>query len=164
MMLPRRVPFIGAVPLPMISSCPRSVTSPTSTQTLEVPMSSATMYFSSVFGMSFSSFFLICDQRRDDPWNCNRRRQRRIHRLENQAIAESQVGVLDVAASVVLRGGDGIQIAPLRRQIILVCVNRGAQFAVKQGKTMRQQRAHFGQPAVDSSIAHAQPANQSDGA
>jgi hypothetical protein len=29
----------------------RSVTSPTSTHTFDVPMSSATMYFSSVFGI-----------------------------------------------------------------------------------------------------------------
>ena len=51
MMLPRRVPFIGEVPLPMISSCPRSLISPTSTQTFDVPMSRATMYLSSVLGM-----------------------------------------------------------------------------------------------------------------
>src|SRR3954470_705986 len=105
MMLPRRVPFIGDVPLPMISSCPRSVTSPTSTQTFEVPMSSATMYLSSVFGMVIS--YSIRDLNRYIELSGRRRhRELRVHRLDDDASVEAQIGVLQVAALELVGSGD----------------------------------------------------------
>src|SRR5258706_7537072 len=82
MMLPRRVPFIGDVPLPMISSWPRSLISPTRTQTFDVPMSRATMYLSSVRVMAV--LFLIVNGASGDVWTRGR-----------AAGADSLKGVLD---------------------------------------------------------------------
>src|SRR5436190_21862769 len=93
MMLPRRVPFIGEVPLPMISSWPRSLTSPTNTHTLDVPMSRATTYFSSVFGMHRSL-------------NCLGPMLLGPQRLDDDSVGETEVGVANGAAVELLRAGD----------------------------------------------------------
>src|SRR4028118_800814 len=104
MMLPRRVPFIGEVPLPMISSCPRSLISATSAQTFDVPMSSATMYFSSVLDI------------------------RCLQRLHNHSFRESQIRVLD--GRVMVRAQDRAQVAVLLRDVVGVRVDDGLQLAV----------------------------------
>src|SRR5205807_10183420 len=96
MMLPRRVPFMGAVPLPMISSCPRSVTSPTSTHTFDVPISSATTYFSSVFGIGCS--YLVRDLRGNELRPAHFRQRDFMQRFDNQPIGKANVGVGDLAA------------------------------------------------------------------
>src|SRR3954449_10907578 len=118
MMLPRRVPFIGDVPLPMISSWLRSLTSPTSTHTFEVPMSRATTYFSSVFGMHDSLNWL---------WPMLLGSQR----LDDDAVGETKVGVGDGAAAEPLRASDRVELAPLRREVGSVGIDHGAQLAVE---------------------------------
>src|SRR6185436_17043431 len=123
MMFPRRVPFIGDVPLPMISSCPRSLTSPTSTQTFEVPMSRATMYLSSVLGMD-ALLVLECG----GPAAAVRGRPhcRRIPRFHDDAVLKAEVRVLDGAAGELLAGDDGVEVAPLRREVPGVGVDEHA--------------------------------------
>src|ERR1700680_3402515 len=101
MMFPRRVPFMGAVPFPMISSCPRSVTSPTSTHTFDVPISSATTYFSSVFGIGCS--YLVRDLRRNELSPAHFRQRDLVQRLHNESIGKADVGVGDLAAAEVFR-------------------------------------------------------------
>src|SRR5687767_8167284 len=128
MMFPRRVPFIGEVPLPMISSCPRSPISPTRAQTFEVPMSSATMYFSSVLGM----FFLL----------------RHFH---HHPTRESQIGVFD--AWIVLRAQHGAQVAVLPGEVVRVRVDDGPQLAVVDRESARRDRPHFRDPRVELAIA-----------
>src|SRR5438093_11231559 len=131
MMLPRRVPFIGAVPLPMISSWPRSVTSPTSTQTFDVPMSSATMYFSSVFAMDI---LLIGDLHRNDWTRCHRHCRHRPQRLDHHPPVETKIGISDVARRKSFRCSDRVKITPLRGEILLVGVDKGLQLPVKKCK------------------------------
>src|SRR5207247_9121001 len=114
MMLPRRVPFIGAVPLPMISSWPRSVTSPTSTHTFDVPMSSATMYFSSVFGMDI---LLIGDLHGDDWTRSHRHCRHRSQRLHHHSAIEAKIGIGDVARRKSFRCSDRIKFTPLRGEV-----------------------------------------------
>src|SRR5688572_26939194 len=123
MTFPRRVPFIGDVPLPMISSCPRSPISPTSAQTFEVPISSATMYFSSVLGM----FFLTC---------C----------FHDHPVREPQIRVFD--AGVVLRAEHGAEISVLLGDVFGVRVNDRAQLAVVNREAARRDRPHLGDPCV----------------
>src|SRR5216684_255527 len=120
MMLPRRVPFIGAVPLPMISRWPRSVISPTSTHTFDVPMSSATMYFSSVFGMGI---LLIRDLHCNDGMRSHRHSRHRAQRLDHHTAAEAKVGVGDVARREAFRCGNRIKVTPLRGEILFVGVD-----------------------------------------
>src|SRR5438132_11640662 len=125
MMLPRRVPFIGDVPLPMISSWLRSLTSPTSTHTFEVPMSRATTYFSSVFGMH-------------DSLNDLGPRLLGPQRLDDDAMGETEIGVGHGGAPQFFRAGDGVQLAPLRREIAGVRVDHRGQLPVEDGETVRR--------------------------
>src|ERR1044071_3014411 len=136
MMLPRRVPFIGDVPLPMISSCPRSLISPTSAQTFEVPMSSATTYFSSVLGM------------------------RGLQRFHNDSIRKTQIGVFD--AWVILGAEDRVEAAPFRGDVVRVGVDERAELAIEDRESSRRNRPHLGDARVDLAIARAQLAQQRD--
>src|ERR1041385_2431913 len=147
MMLPRRVPFIGEVPLPMISSWLRSLASPTSTQTFDVPMSSATTYFSSVFGIDCSSFGL-------------RRRGHRSHGFDDDAIGEAEVGVGNVAAAELFRAGDGVEVAPLRREVARVGVDDRAELAVEEREGVGGDGADFGHARVQLGIMRAEVAQQ----
>src|SRR5687767_6290184 len=130
MMFPRRVPFIGAVPLPMISSCPRSLISPTSAQTFEVPMSRATMYFSSVRGM------------------------RGLQLFDDHSIRESQIRVVD--ARVVFGAQDSVEAAPLGGDVGGVGVDECAEVAVEEREAARRNRTHFGDARVELAVARAQ--------
>src|SRR5439155_651612 len=121
MMLPRRVPFIGEVPLPMISSWLRSFTSPTSTQTLEVPMSRATTYLSSVFGMYDSCRFGVRRKNR-----CSR-----FQRFDDDPAGESQIGVRDRPVAQLLGVRDGVKLAPLRRQIGCIGIDHRTELPVE---------------------------------
>src|SRR5437588_4584584 len=152
MMLPRRVPFIGAVPLPMISSWLRSLASPTSTQTLEVPISSATTYFSSVFGIDDSCRF------------GGRRRSRRFRRFDDDAIRESEIRVTDGGAIEPFRPRDGVQIAPLRREIARVRVDDRVELAIEERECVRRNGADLGDSGVDVRVARAQRAQEHDAA
>src|SRR5258708_22831277 len=107
MMLPRRVPFIGEVPLPMISSWPRSLTSPTSTHTFEVPMSSATMYFSSGLVIVRSPKSVRNGHRRHRP-PLRHGHGDRMGRFEDDAIVATEVGGLDRARGESLGAHDGV--------------------------------------------------------
>src|SRR5262245_14333789 len=132
MMLPRRVPFIGEVPLPMISSWLRSLTSPTSTHTFDVPMSSATTYLSSVFGMNDSLHFGV------------RRQGHRFQRLNDDAIGEAQIGVGDLRASEVLGLRDGVELAPFRGEIVPVRIHDCAELTVEEGEGVRRHGTNLG--------------------
>src|SRR5437764_2125010 len=125
MMLPRRVPFIGAVPLLMISSWLRSLASPTSTHTFEVPMSSATTYFSSVFGMY-------------DSLRHFRPRLLGTYRFDHDSIAETEVGVGDGRARKLLRLGDGVELAPFRGDVRRHDVDHRAELPVEDGEAVRR--------------------------
>src|SRR5467141_3070561 len=133
MMLPRRVPFIGEVPLPMISRWLRSLTSPTSTQTFEVPMSSATMYFSSVFGIERSSFGVRGRSHRFQSDGA----AGALQRLDDDTVLESKIRVRDLAAPQFLGLSDGVEVAPFRREVGGVGVNEGAELAVEEGEAVR---------------------------
>src|ERR1051325_2763618 len=148
MMLPRRVPFIGEVPLPMISSWLRSLISPTSTHTFDVPMSSATMYFSSVLGI------------RDSLRRGVRGGAKGSLRLDDDAIGEAQIGVLDGSAPEVLGADDGVEAAPLRRYVFRVRVDDGRQLAVEEREAARRDRVHLGDARVDLRVARAQVAQE----
>src|SRR5437763_13479009 len=128
MMLPRRVPFIGAVPLPMISSWLRSLASPTSTHTLDVPMSRATTYFSSVFGMNDSCLGVRWQSHRFQSGGA----AVALRRFDDDAIGESKVRVRDRAAAELLRTRDGVEVAPLGREIARVRVDDGAELTVEE--------------------------------
>src|SRR5439155_12617039 len=149
MMLPRRVPFIGAVPLPMISRWPRSLTSATSTQTFDVPRSRATTYFSSVLGMRCLLIRNLRALRRHD---CRAAGGDGMNGFENDAIGETQIGVFDGAAAETLRIGDRVKRSPLLGQTRGVCVNDCSEFAIEQRKAVRRQRTHFGNPRVEKRI------------
>src|SRR5689334_21227842 len=149
MMLPRRVPFIGEVPLPMISSWLRSLASPTSTQTLDVPMSRATTYFSSVFGIDGSSVGL-------------RWRRHRIHAFDDDAIGEAKIGVAKRAAIELLRAGDGIEVAPLRGEVARVGVNHRAQLAVAERECIGRDLTNLGDARGQLGIARAHVPQQRD--
>src|SRR5581483_925626 len=149
MMLPRRVPFIGAVPLPMISSWPRSAISPTSTHTFDVPMSSATMYFSSFFGMAPS---LVRDLHRNHRARRARGRRHLAQWLHHHASVESEIGIGDLAGSEALRGGDRVELAPLCRHVLLVRIDERAHLPVEKCKTTRRHRAHLGDARVQLRI------------
>src|ERR1051325_8054782 len=138
MMLPRRVPFIGDVPLPMISSCPRSLISPTSAQTFEVPMSRATMYFSSVLGM------------------------RRLQRFHDHPIRKSQIGVFD--SGIVFGAQNRVEAAPFRGRVVGVGVDERAELAIENREAARRHGPHFGNPRVDLAVARAEVAQERDGA
>src|SRR5881392_2438954 len=101
MMLPRRVPFMGAVPLPMISSWLRSLISPTSTHTFDVPMSRSTMYFSSVLGIDRSCLYGVRWQSDHLP----------LQRFDDDAIGKPEIGVLDREP---VGAHDPVQAAPFR--------------------------------------------------
>src|SRR4029079_5192619 len=160
MMLPRRVPFIGAVPLPMISSWARSFTSPTSTQTFEVPMSRATMYLSSVFGMELSSI-LDCGRRAAGGVR-DRRHGRRTQWLDDDAVVESQVDVFD--APELLVRNDGVEVAPLRGELLAVGVDERAELAVEDGEAARRDGADLRDAGVEPRVARAEVAEESDAA
>src|ERR1051325_71266 len=145
MMLPRRVPFIGAVPLPMISSWARSLTSPTSTQTFDVPMSRATMYLSSVFGMELSSI-LECGGRAAADVR-ERRHGRRTPRFHDDSIGEAQVDGFD-AAELLVRN-DGVEVAPLRGELVAVGVDERAELAVEDGEAARRDGADLRDARVE---------------
>src|SRR5215210_369894 len=117
MMFPRRVPFIGEVPLPMISSWPRSPISATSAQTFDVPMSSATMYFSSVLDMLA------------------------LQRSHNHSFREPQVRVLDLR--VVVRAQHGAEVPVLRGDVLGVRIDDRLQLAVVQREAARRDRPHL---------------------
>src|SRR6266540_3854111 len=140
MMLPRRVPFIGAVPLPMISRCPRSLTSPTSTQTFDVPRSRATTYFSSVLGMRC---LLVRNLRALCRHDCRAAADDGMNGFENDAIGEAQIGVFDGRAAKTLGVRDRIERSPLLGQIFRIRIHDGAEVAVEERKRMRRQRTHF---------------------
>src|SRR2546428_82090 len=158
MMLPRRVPFMGAVPLPMISSCPRSVTSPTNTHTFDVPISSATTYFSSVFGIGCS--YLVRDQRRNELRPAHFRQRCLMHRFDNETIGEADVGIGDLAAAEVFDPGDSGERVPLGEHILLVGVDERAELPIEQRESAGRQRPHFGDSRIDPCVACAQFANQ----
>src|ERR1051325_7677519 len=149
MMLPRRVPVIGEVPLPMISRRLRSLTSPTSTQTLDVPMSRATTYFSSVFGIDGSSFGLR--------WH-----RHRFHGFDDDAIGKAKIGVGNGAAIESLRARDGVEVAPLRREIAGVGVDHRAELAVEEGERVGRDLANLRDARVELRIARAEVAQQRD--
>src|SRR5437764_10883 len=150
MMLPRRVPFIGEVPLPMISSWLRSLASPTSTQTLDVPMSSATTYFSSVFGMYDSLHW-------QQP-GC-RAEARPAGWFDDDAIGEAQIGVFDGSAIELLGARDGVQVAPLRREVVRVRVDHRAELAVEQREGVGGDGTDLGEARVHVRVARAQRAS-----
>src|SRR5688572_30370020 len=127
MMLPRRVPFIGEVPLPMTSTCPRSLISPTSAQTFEVPMSRATMYLSSVLDM------------------------RCLQRFYDHSIREPQVRVFDLR--VALGTQHGVEVSVLGGDVLRVGVDDGPQLAVVQGEAARRDRPHFGDAREELAVA-----------
>src|SRR5688500_19012195 len=119
MMFPRRVPFIGEVPLPMISSWPRSLISATSAQTFDVPMSRATMYFSSVLDIRCLLMLFR-------------------HAAHNDSFCEPQVRVLDLR--VVVRAQDGAEVPVFRGDVFRVRVDDRLQLAVVQCKAARRDR------------------------
>src|SRR6266511_4292879 len=157
MMFPRRVPFIGDVPLPMISSCPRSLTSPTSTHTFEVPMSRATMYLSSVFGMLLSS---ILERGSAAAALEGRRRGRRTPWLHDDAVLKAEVRVLDGAAGELLVRDDGVEVAPLRREVAGAGVDERAELAVEDGEAARRHGTDLGDARVELGVARAEVVQQ----
>src|SRR4029077_16134232 len=160
MMFPRRVPFMGAVPLPMISSCPRSVTSPTSTHTFDVPISSATTYFSSVFGIGCS--YLVRDLRRNELRPAHFRQRYVMNRFHNETIGEADVGIGDLAAAEVVGPRDSDESAPLGKHILLIGIDERAELPIEQSKSARRQRPHFRDSRIDLCVAYAELANQRD--
>src|SRR5258706_1372369 len=140
MMLPRRVPFIGEVPLPMISSRPRSLISPTSTHTFEVPMSRATMYLSSVLAMTV---LLVGDLRRRGDRRRRGRGRDRVNGFDDDAVAEAEVGVFDAVRSELLGTGDGVKVAPLRGEVRSVREDQRAELAVEEREAARRDGANL---------------------
>src|SRR5215212_1323081 len=161
MMLPRRVPFIGAVPLPMISSWLRSLISPTSTHTFDVPMSRATMYFSSVLGIGDSSVFGV---RRQGCRFESGRTAGALRRFDDDAVGKPEVGVLDGALPQPVGAGDGVEAAPLGRDVLRVGVDIRAEVPVEEGEAARRDRPHLGDAREDGRIARPQHAQERDGA
>src|SRR5436189_647176 len=170
MMLPRRVPFIGDVPLPMISSCPRSLISPTSAQTFEVPMSSATTYFSSVLGMMPPPSRVIPSGARDlggweraalrHPPGSLAHARDDIADFHNDPIRKTQIGVFD--AWLVLGAEDRVEAAPFRGDVVRIGVNERAELAIETREAARRDSPHRGDARVDLAIVRAQLGRQRD--
>src|SRR5213080_2978215 len=89
-----------------------------------------------------------------------RRRGRRTPWLHDDAVLKAEVRVLDGAADELLVRDDGVEVAPLRREVAGVGVDERAELAVEDGEAARRNGAHLGDARVELGVARAKIAQQ----
>src|SRR5207253_2573741 len=68
----------------------------------------------------------------------------RVNGLDDDAVGEAEVGVLDVRLPVLLALHDRVEVAPLRRGVVLVEIDGRGELAIEDREAARRNRTHDG--------------------
>src|SRR2546430_16591250 len=89
-----------------------------------------------------------------------RRRGRRTPWLHDDAVLKAEVRVLDGAADELLVCDDGVEVAPLGREVAGVGVDEGAELAVEDGEAARRDGTNLVDARAELRVARAEVVQQ----